>query len=98
VQCGCSIVRACKGKGNICVIGEIRNYFETKEIMVFDVRPVSSGNKVMYHLLEVAYLFEKMMEYVEDKELNTVNLDRLICKQKETIVNQKGGLTKSNGE
>jgi RPA family protein len=89
---------ACKVNSYICVIGEVRSYFKMKEIMVFDVCPVSSGNELMYHLLEVAYLFEKIMEYFEDKEFNTVDIDRFICKQKEAIVKQKGGPMKSNGK
>jgi hypothetical protein len=42
--------------------------------MACDVCPVSSGNKVRYHFLEVAYSFEKMMEYAEDEMLRAVSL------------------------
>ncbi len=62
----CNVVLAlgheCKGNGYIPVIGEERNYYDMKEIIVFDVCPVSSGNKIACHFLEVAYLFEMMME------------------------------------
>jgi hypothetical protein len=90
--------RTCKVNSYTCVIGEERSYFKMKEIMACDVCPASSGNEMTYHLLEVAYSFEKMMEYFEDKEFNAVDIDRFICERKEAIVKQKGGPMKSNGE
>jgi hypothetical protein len=49
--------------------GEVTDYYGVHEIMAFDVCPVSSGNEVTYHFLEVAYSFEKVLEYVEDEML-----------------------------
>jgi hypothetical protein len=46
-----------------------------EEITAIDVCRVSSGNKVTYHFLEVAYSFEKMMEYAEDEELRALYLN-----------------------
>jgi len=45
-----------------------------RKIIAFDVRPVSSGNKVTHNFLEVAYSFEKMLEYAEDEMLRAVPL------------------------
>jgi hypothetical protein len=35
---------ACRGNNYICVIGEVRNYFDTKKTLEFDVCLVKSGN------------------------------------------------------
>jgi hypothetical protein len=59
----------------ICVIGEVEDYYSVQEIIAFDVRPVSSGNKVTHHFLEVAYSFEKTLEYAEDEMLRAVLLE-----------------------
>jgi hypothetical protein len=47
--------------------------------------PVSSSNKLTYQFLEVAYSFEKMMEYAEDEELRAVDLNKLICQHRKAI-------------
>ncbi len=75
----------CKGSGYICVIGEVTDYYDAKEIRAFDLCPVSSGNELTYHFLEVAFLFEKMMEYAEAEVLRAVDINKLICKQKKAI-------------
>ncbi len=62
------------GNGYIHVIGEIKDYYGVHKIIAFDVQPVSSGNKVTHHFLEVAYSFEKMLEYAEDEMLRAVPL------------------------
>ncbi len=59
----------------IRVIGEVGDYYGVHEIIAFDVRPVSSGNKVTPHFLEVAYSFEKTLEYAEDEMLRAVLLE-----------------------
>ncbi len=64
----------CNSNCYIRVIGEVEDYDGVHEIIVFDVRPVSSGNEVTHHFLEVAYSFEKRLEYVEDEMLRTVPL------------------------
>ncbi len=56
----------------IRVIGEVEDYYGVHEIIAFDVRPVSSGNEVTYHFLEVTYSFEKRSEYAEDEMLRAV--------------------------
>ncbi len=61
-------------------IGEVEDYYGVHEIVAFNVRPVSSGNEVTHHFLEVAYLFEKTLEYAEDEMLRAVFLKKLICK------------------
>ncbi len=45
------------------------------EIIAFDVRPVSSGNEVTHHLLEVAYSFDKVLEYAEDEMMIAILLE-----------------------
>ncbi len=57
----------------ICVIGEVEDYYGVHEIFAFDVRPVCSCNKA-HHFLEVAYSFEKRLEYAEDEMLRAVPL------------------------
>ncbi len=69
-----ALIHKCNGNGYICGIGEVTDYYGVHETIAFDVCLVSSGNEVTYHFLEVAYLFEKMMEYAEDEMLRAVNL------------------------
>ncbi len=73
-------IHKCNGNGYICVIGEVTYYYGVHEILAFDVCPVSSGNVVTYHFLDVAYSFEKTMEYAEDEMLRAVPLKQLIFK------------------
>jgi replication factor A2 len=68
------VIDECNINCYICVIGEVKDYYGVHKIIAFDVRPVSSGNEVTHHFLEVAYSFEKRLEYAEDKMLETVPL------------------------
>jgi hypothetical protein len=61
------LIDKCNSICYICVIGEVEDYYGVRKIIAFDVRPVSSGNKVTNHFLEVAYSFEKRLEYAEDE-------------------------------
>jgi hypothetical protein len=56
------------------MIEEVKDYYGVHEIIAFDVHPVSSGNEVAHHFLEVAYSFEKKLEYAEDEMLRAVFL------------------------
>ncbi len=49
-ECKAMLVVSCKFKGNgyICVIGEVGDYYDIKEIIAFDVCPVSSGHELTY--------------------------------------------------
>ncbi len=58
----------------IRVIGEVEDYYGVHKIIAFNVQPVSSGNEVTHHFLEVAYSFEKRWEYAEDEMLRAVPL------------------------
>jgi hypothetical protein len=58
----------------ICLTGEVEDFYGVHEIIAFDVQPVSSGNEVTHHFLEVAYSFEKRWEYAEDEMLRAVPL------------------------
>ncbi len=67
------LIDKCKSNCYIRVIGEVEDYYGVHKIIAFDVRPVSSGNEVTHHFLEVAYSFEKRLEYVEDEMLRAVS-------------------------
>jgi hypothetical protein len=69
------MIHKCNSNCYICVTGEVEDYYGVHKIIAFDVQPFSSGNKVSHHFLEVAYSFEKMLEYAEDKMLRAVLLD-----------------------
>jgi replication factor A2 len=68
------LIHECNSNRYICVIGEVKDYYGVHEIIAFDVRPVSSSNEVTHHFLEVAYSFEKRLEYAEDEMLRAVPL------------------------
>jgi hypothetical protein len=68
------LIDECKSNRFICVIGGVEDYYGVHEIIAFDVRPVSSGNEVTYHFLEVAYSFEKRLKHAEDEMLRAVPL------------------------
>jgi replication factor A2 len=70
----CQMIHECNSHHYICIIGEVDNYYGVHEIIAFDIRPVSSGNEVTHHFLEVAYSFEKRLEYLEDETLRAVPL------------------------
>ncbi len=68
------LIHKCNSNCYICVIGEVEDYYGVHEIIDANVRQVSSGNEVTHHFLEVAYSFEKTLEYAEDKMLRAVCL------------------------
>jgi replication factor A2 len=68
------MIDECNSNHYICVIGEVEDYYGVHEIISFDVRPVSSGNEVTHHFLEVAYSFEKRLEYADNEMLRAVPL------------------------
>ncbi len=55
----CRLIHEYNSNHYIRVIGEVKDYYGVHEIIAYKVRPVSSGNKVTHHFLEVAYSFEK---------------------------------------
>jgi hypothetical protein len=56
------LIDKCNSNHYFCVIGEVEDYYGVHKIIAFDVRPISSGNKVTHHLLEVVYSFEKRLD------------------------------------
>ena len=68
----CQMIHECNSNCYICVIGEVEDYYGIHKIIIFDVQPVSSGNEVTHHFSEVAYSFEKRLEYAEDEMLRAV--------------------------
>jgi hypothetical protein len=70
----CCLIEECNSNCYICVIGEVEDYYGVHKIIAFNVQPVSSGNKVTHHFLEVAYSFEKRWEYAEDEMFRAVHL------------------------
>ncbi len=69
------MIYECNSTHYICVIGVVEDNYGVHEIVAFDVRPVTSGNEVTHHLLEVAYSFEKTLEYAEDEMMRAVLLE-----------------------
>jgi hypothetical protein len=68
------LLEECNSNCYIRVIGEVKDYYGLHKIIAFDVQPVSFGNQVTYHFLEVAYSFEKRFEYAENEMLRAVPL------------------------
>ncbi len=68
------LIDKCNSNRYICVIGEVADYYGVHEIIAFDIRPVSSGNEVTHHFLQVAYSYEKRLESVEDEMMKSVHL------------------------
>jgi hypothetical protein len=68
------LIDECNSNHYVFVIGEVEDYYGVHEIIAFNVQPVSSGNEVTHHFLEVAYSFEKRLEYAEDDMLRAVSL------------------------
>jgi hypothetical protein len=66
------LIDECYGNRYIRVIGEVADYYGGHEIIAYDIRPVSSGNEVTHHFLEVAYSYEKRLESVEDEMMKSV--------------------------
>ena len=72
----------------VCVIGMVADDFNIRTIIASDVWPVSSGNKITYHMLEVAYSADKIMKHMEEKfdaELMAVDLDQIVRDYQSTI-------------
>ncbi len=73
----------------VCVIGMVADDFNIRTIIASDVWPVSSGNKITYHMLEVAYSADKIMKkHMEEKfdaELMAVDLDQIVREFQSTI-------------
>jgi replication factor A2 len=68
------MIHECNSNHYNRVIREVEDYYGVHKIVAFDVQPVSSGNEVTHHFLEVAYSFEKRLEYAEDEMLRAVPL------------------------
>jgi hypothetical protein len=68
------LIDKCNGNHYIHVIGEVADYYGVHEKVAFNILPVSSGNKVTHHFLEVAYSYEKRLESVEDEMMKSVLL------------------------
>ncbi len=81
--------RKCTIISYVLAIGLVADDFNIRTIIASDVRPVSSGNKITYHLLEVAYsadkVMKKQMEEKFDAELMAVDLDQIVCENQLTI-------------
>ena len=74
--------RQCTINSYVRVIGMVVDDFNMRTIIASDVRPVKSGNEITYHLLEVAYSFDKVMkkqlEEKFDAELLAVDLNQIV--------------------
>ncbi len=81
--------RECTINSHVHVIGMVADDFNIWTIIASDVRPVSSGNEITYHMLEVAYSADKVMKkQMEEKfnaELMAVDLNQIIREYQSTI-------------
>ena len=81
--------RKCTINSYVRVIGMVADDFNIRTIIPSDVWPVSSGNEITYHMLEVAYPADKVMKkQIEEKldaELMAVDLDQIIREYQSTI-------------
>jgi hypothetical protein len=81
--------RKCTINSYVRVIGMVADDFNIRKIIASDVRPVSSGNEITYHMLEVAYsadkVMKKQMEEKFDAELMAVDLDQIVREYQSTI-------------
>ncbi len=81
--------RECTINSYVRVIGMVADDFNIRTIITSDVRPVSSGNKITYHMLEVVYsadkIMKKQMEEKFDAELMAVDLDQIVREYQSTI-------------
>jgi hypothetical protein len=68
------LIHKCNSNCYICVTGKVEDYYGVHEIIAFNVQPASSGNEATHHFLEVAYSFEKRLEYAEDEMLRAIPL------------------------
>lgn len=57
----------------IRIIGQVREFDGQRQIVANDVRPVSSGNELTYHLLEVAHSYEKYRKAQSDNCMAGMN-------------------------
>jgi hypothetical protein len=91
LECSGEVELHCKCTINscVCVIGMVADDFSIRTIIASDVRPVSSGNEITHHMLEVVYsadkVMKKQMEEKFDAELMAVHLDRIVCDYQSTI-------------
>ena len=75
--------RKCTINSYVRVIGMVADDFTIRTIIASDVRPVSSGNEITYHLLEVAYSADKVMRKQREEKFNAelmaVDLNQIVC-------------------
>ena len=64
------LYRKCTINTYVRVIGMVADDFNIRTIIASDVRPVSSENEITYHLLEVAYSFDKVMKKKMEEKFN----------------------------
>ncbi len=80
----------CTINSYIRVIGMVADDFNIRTIIASDVWPVSSGNEITYHMLEVVYstdntVMKKQTEEKFDAELMAVDLDQIVREYQSTI-------------
>jgi len=92
--------RKCTINSYVRVIGMVADDFNIRTIIASDVRPVSSGNEITYHMLEVAYSYDKVMkkqmEEKFDAELMAVDLNRIVCTYRSAIKKKRKAEHDSN--
>ena len=58
----------------IRIVGQIREFDGQRQIVANDVRPVSTGNELTHHLLEVAHSYEKHVKVQSDADTMGMNM------------------------
>ncbi len=82
--------RKCAINTYVHLIGMVKDDFNLRTIVASDIRPVSTGNELTHHLLEVAYSADKamtkQMEEKLDAELMSVDLNHNICEYQSRFI------------
>mmetsp|Transcript_20092 Transcript_20092/g.42247 ORF Transcript_20092/g.42247 Transcript_20092/m.42247 type:complete len:283 (-) Transcript_20092:295-1143(-) len=58
----------------IRIIGQIKEFDGARQIVANDIRPITSGNELTYHFLEVAHSFEKSLKMQSEVATGSVGM------------------------
>ncbi len=64
------LYRKCTINTYVYVIGMVKDDFNLRSIVASDVRSVSTGNELTYHLVEVAYSADKVISRQMEEKLD----------------------------
>ncbi len=75
------------------IIGQVREFDGQRQIVANDVRPVSLGNELTYHLLEVAHSYKRHVKMRSDAQatgMMGMGMGIGICKMASVLVPPRG--------